>query len=376
MPNPHATHPLLQLKALGQSVWLDDIRRSWLRDGSLARMILGDGLHGVTSNPAIFEKALSAGDGYGTAIHALAARGLDSAALCEMLVLDDVAAAADQLRTVYERSAGGDGFVSIEVSPYLADDSDGTIAEARRLWTTLERPNIMIKVPATRAGLPAIRQLIAEGINVNVTLLFGVARYREVADAWLGALEDRRAASLPLAPVASVASFFLSRIDSWVDRRLDAVGNDAARALRGRAAIASAQLAYEAFTEICAGARWQALALHDARPQRLLWASTSTKDPTYPDLKYVEPLIAAETVTTLPLETLRAYRDHGRPALRIGQGLELAREIPKRLAALGIELDEVCAQLEREGIRKFVEPLTRMHGTVQKQLEAFKAKGA
>lgn len=365
-----ADNPLLRLHKLGQSVWLDDIRRRWLRDGTLARLILDNALRGVTSNPAIFEKAISAGDEYEPALATLAHLGLDSAAICEALALEDVAAAADQLRTTHEDSSGQDGFVSIEVSPRLAHDTEGTVAEAKRLWTLLARPNVMIKVPGTRAGLPAIQQLLAAGVNVNVTLLFSVSRYREVANAFLAALEVRVATGLPLENCASVASFFLSRIDTLVDHQLDTLDNDAARALRGCAAIASAQLAYQAFKEICASPHWQRLAQHGARPQRLLWASTSTKDKRYEDTKYVEPLIAPQTINTLPRETLDAYRDHGQPALRIEHDIEAASQLPARLATLGIRLETVCEQLEREGVQKFIEPYDRLQATIQQRIAA------
>ncbi|MBI2319850.1 MAG: transaldolase, partial [Betaproteobacteria bacterium] len=259
------------------------------------------------------------------------------------------------------------GFVSIEVSPHLARDTTATIAEAQRLWVALGRPNVMIKVPATREGLPAIRALIAAGVNVNATLLFSVARYREVAEAYMAGLEDRARASAPLGYVASVASFFLSRIDTLVDKRLDQCGTTEARALRGQMAVASARLAYQAYQRIEAETRWQALARQGARAQRLLWASTGVKDPSYSDLKYVEPLIGPWTVNTLTPETLAAYRDHGDPAARIEDEIETARALPARLGALGIDLDEVARELEEEGIRKFVEPYDKMLATLEQR---------
>lgn len=357
-------NPLLRLHEFGQSVWLDYIQRELIENGGLERLIREDGLAGVTSNPAIFEKAIANGHEYQAPIRELARRGLTAAALYEALALEDVARAADLFRPLYEKTQGGDGFVSIEVSPHLACDTGATIAEAQRLWAALGRPNVMIKVPATREGLPAIRTLIAAGVNVNVTLLFSVARYREAAEAWMAGLEDRARSGAPLGRVASVASFFLSRIDTLVDKRLDKLGSGEAQALRGQAAVASARLAYQAYQRIMAEARWQALARQGARAQRLLWASTGTKDPAYGDSMYVEPLIGRETVNTLTPETLAAYRDHGDPAARLEDGIEAARSLPLALRTLGIDLDEVARQLEEEGIRKFVEPYDQLLATL------------
>lgn len=351
-------NPLLALEALGQGVWLDDIDRALLASGELARLIREDGVSGVTSNPAIFEKAIARG-GYDDDIARLARVGRAPAEAYEALTVGEVQRAADLLRPVYERSGGRDGFVSLEVSPRLADDTGATVAEAQRLAAEVARPNLMVKIPATRAGGPAIRALLAQGLHVNVTLLFGLARYREVVDAFLAGLEDRKAGGRPLAGVASVASFFLSRIDTLVDARLDRDGRPGAAALRGRAAIASARLAYSYYKEWTLGPRWRALAAAGARPQRLLWASTSTKDPAYADVKYVEALVGPETVTTLPPETLRAYRDHGDPAARLDDDLAGARALPAELAALGIDLEEVSATLEQEGVRQFIEPYDR-----------------
>ena len=350
-------NPLKALKELGQSVWLDDIRRGWLDDGTFARLIAEDGLSGVTSNPAIFEKAMAAGREYDEPIRARA--GLEPAAIYESLAIDDIRAAADLLRPTYD-AGGADGFASLEISPHLADDTEATFREARRLWQALERPNGMIKVPGTRAGLPAIRALLAEGVNVNVTLLFGVQRYREVVDSFLEGLEQRAQAGKPIDRVASVASFFISRIDTLVDSRLDALGTPVAMELRGRAAIASARLAHEACVQWTAGERWARLAAAGARPQRLLWASTSSKDPAYGDTRYVEALVAPGTVNTMPRATLDAYRDHGRPAIWREEGLQGARLAWKALYELGIDPQAVAEQLEREGIRKFVEPFDKL----------------
>ena len=357
---PSNPNPLRRLAVLGQSLWLDDIRRAWLLDGTLARLAAEDGVSGVTSNPAIFEKAIAQHHDYDAAIDAATRRGLDAEAIYEELVIEDVGRAAELLRPAHEQSRGRDGYVSLEVSPHIAHDAEATVQAAQRLWKRVARANLMIKVPATRAGLPAVRRLISMGVNVNVTLLFSVARYREVVEAWLGGLEERARSGGPLEGVNSVASFFLSRIDTLVDKRLDALGTAAARQQRGQAAIASARLAYQAYQQLIATPRWQALATQGARPQRLLWASTSTKDPDYSDVKYVEPLIGPDTVNTMPVETLDAYRDHGRPAVRLEEELDAARALPGRLAALGIDLAEAAQRLEEEGVRKFVEPYDRL----------------
>lgn len=363
---------LRHLEALGQSLWLDHIERALLVNGGLERLIGDDGISGVTSNPAIFEKAIAQHAEYDAAIMQLARNGLDAPAIYETLAIEDVRRAADLLRDVYETSfgrecCGRDGYVSLEVSPHLAYDTAATAAEARRLWSLVGRPNLMIKVPATRAGLPAIRQLIAEGINVNVTLLFGVARYREVAESHLAGLEDRLANGGALDHVASVASFFLSRIDTLVDGFLDRDNRAQARELRGRTAIACARLAYQEYLELAHSTRWQALAAHGAHPQRLLWASTSTKDPAYDDVMYVDALIGPDTVNTLPPETVTAYRDHGHPELRLEQELDAARELPGQLAALGLELDMVGDELERQGVQKFIEPYERLLATLKRR---------
>lgn len=351
---------LRRLETFGQSLWLDYIGRALLANGELERLIRDDGISGVTSNPAIFEKAIAQHAEYDAAITELARRGLDAQKIYEELTVEDVRRAADLLRDVYETSHRRDGYVSLEVSPQLAYDTAATIAEAQRLWNRVERPNLMIKVPATRAGLPAIRQLIAAGINVNVTLLFGVARYLEVADSYLAGLEGRLANGGSIDHIASVASFFLSRIDTLVDGILDRDSSTQARELRGRAAIACARLAYQEYQGLVRSARWQALEVHGARSQRLLWASTSTKDPAYDDVMYVEALIGPDTVNTLPPETVTAYRDHGNPELRLERELEAARALPVQLAALGLDLDEVSDELERQGVQKFIEPYGRL----------------
>jgi len=340
---------------LGQSIWLDFIQRDMLRNGQFQRLVDEDGIRGVTSNPAILEKAIVEHHDYDAAIKAMP--GLDARALYEHLAVEDLQMAADLLRPVYESTQGHDGFVSFEVSPEFAYDAGATVREARRLWNSLNRPNSLIKVPATPAGITAIQQLIAEGINVNATLLFSLQRYREVAQAYLDGLEMRAGKGEALAPVASVASFFLSRIDTLVDSQLDALvkgpSQKKVQALRGQTAIASARLAYLEYKRLFSGERWQRLAAAGARTQRLLWASTSTKDPAYSDIKYVEALIGAETINTLPLETLAAYRDHGEPAARLEYEIDTAQNTLAGLAELGLDLDALTEQLEKEGVQKF-----------------------
>ncbi|HEY9074598.1 MAG TPA: transaldolase, partial [Desulfobaccales bacterium] len=319
-------NPLLKLTSLGQSIWLDYISRQLIVSGELQRLIDADGLRGVTSNPSIFDKAISGSRDYDADIRKMAMEGRSIEEIYEALTVADVQRAADVFRPLYDRLAGADGFISLEVNPHLAHDTPGTIAEARRLWGKLNRPNVLIKVPATQEGLPAIRQLISEGINVNITLLFGLPRYREVADAYLSGLEQRAAQGLDLA-VSSVASFFLSRIDVLLDPKLEQMAKSggpltaAAASLIGEAAIASAKVAYSIYQQIFRDDRYLSLVARGARPQRLLWASTSTKNPAYPDGKYVEPLIGPMTINTLPVETLKAYRDHGDPAARLAEGL-------------------------------------------------------
>lgn len=349
------TNPLLRVKHLGQSIWLDYIQRDLLGSGEFQQLIDNDGVCGVTSNPAILQQAIVKHHDYDAAIQAMP--DTDAATLYERLALDDLQQAADLLRPTYEATQGGDGFVSFEVSPQLADDTQATVSEARRLWAALDRPNSLIKVPATVAGVAAIEQLIAEGINVNATLLFSLQRYREVAEAYLAGLETRAGRGESLSAVVSVASFFLSRIDTLVDSKLDGLAAGAAaekgQALRGRTAIASARLAYQAYKQLFAAERWQRLAAAGARTQRLLWASTSTKDPAYSDVNYVEALIGAETINTLPMETLAAYRDHGDPAARLECDIDAARDTLAGLAELGLDLDALTGQLETEGVEKF-----------------------
>ena len=367
-------NPLLKLAEFGQSVWLDYIRRHMLTSGELLQLIEEDGLKGVTSNPAIFEKAIAGSHDYDESILTLARKGKSVEEIYQILTVEDIRQAADLFRPLYDRLDGKDGYVSLELNPHLARDTHGSIAEARKLWKALDRPNVFIKVPATREGLPVIRQLISEGINVNVTLLFGLLRYREVAEAYIAGLEERAALGLPLARVASVASFFLSRIDVKMDPKLEqimAAGGpqaEIAANLRGEVAIASAKVAHcKYYRNIFESPRWRALADEGARPQRLLWASTGTKNPAYSDVKYVEALIGPDTINTMPAETLNAYRDHGNPAPRLVCPIELERaeEVLKNLSKLGIDLNKVTQELEDEGIDKFIQPFDALLGTLQ-----------
>jgi len=355
-PGTSRCNPLLQLAAFGQSLWLDYIERGFVRGGQLVRLIVQDNVSGVTSNPAIFHQAITEHGTYDAAIEQLARAGLAAHEIQEALVIDDVRETADVLANVYERTRGRDGFVSLEVSPHFARDTEGTYWEAKRLWTLVRRDNLMIKVPGTKEGIGAIRSLIADGINVNVTLLFSVERYAAVADAYIAGLEDRIARQQPIERVASVASFFLSRIDTLIDRQLASLDELQLLTMRGEFAIAYARAAYLHFVFTTAGSRWRELALHGARTQRLLWASTGTKNPAYSDVKYVDALVGPDTVTTLPLETLCAYRDHGAPARRLGGRQPDLDAMLHRLARAGIDWEPLAAQLEEEGIRKFVEP--------------------
>lgn len=364
-------NPLLHLQAFGQSAWLDFLRRGMLTSGEMQRLMEDCGVQGVTSNPSIFEKAIAGSHDYDDRIHALALEGKTSREIYEDLTLDDVRRTADLFRRVYDQTEGRDGFVSLEVSPDLADDATGTVKEARRLWQLLNRPNVMIKVPGTREGITAIRQLIAEGINVNVTLLFSLSRYRDVCEAYLEGLAARMAKGIPLGRVASVASFFLSRIDTLVDalsdQRRQERDDDKSCHAPGQTAIACATAAYEIYKEIFHGERFSALAAQEARPQRLLWASTSTKNPSESDVKYVEALIGPDTVNTLTLETLNAYRDHGRPAARLEEGMAQARDVLDRLHTSGIDVEKLSDRLEEEGIRKFIRAFDGLMESIERK---------
>ena len=346
--------PLQRLTQLGQSPWYDFITRDLVQSGQLARLIADEGLRGMTSNPTIFEHAITGSSDYDDDIRDLAARGATADAVVEALIVADVRAAADVFRPVFDASGNGDGTVSMEVAPTLANDTRATIAEAERLWRSVDRPNVMIKVPGTREGLPAITHLTAAGINVNITLLFSLERYREVIEAYQLGLEQRVAAGLSVSGIHSVASFFVSRVDGQTDPAIAAAGA-AAASLHHRIAIANAVAAYGLFQESIQTPRWQKLAGHGALVQRPLWASTSTKDPALPDTYYVEALIAPDTVNTIPPATWDAYRDHGDPAIRItAEAIATAQADLARYQELGLPaLAERTAFLEREGVTKF-----------------------
>ena len=344
-------NPLIRLGELGQSVWYDYITRDLLISGDLARLIANDGLRGMTSNPTIFDKAITGSRLYDDDIRRLADKGSSAGEIFETLAVADVQAACDAFLPLYQRTTGTDGLVSLEVSPTLAHDAEATLREAERLWSAVGRPNAMIKIPGTRAGLPAITKSIAAGISVNVTLLFSVERYAEVIEAFLAGLEQRLNRGLSIGAITSVASFFVSRVDGKVDPLLDA--SDAPALLRGTAAIANACMAYRLFEESLDRPQWKRLAESGAQPQRPLWASTSTKDPRYPDTYYVEALIAPRTVNTLPPETLIAYRDHGNPAVRIQEGVAAAPDRLEALKRAGVDLGQVTRELEDEGVEKF-----------------------
>jgi transaldolase len=374
-------NPLLDLQAFGQSIWIDFISRGMIVSGELQRMIEEDGVSGVTSNPSIFEKAITAGDDYDEAIRAHTSKGVGSEETFQELAIDDIQKVADLLRPTYDRTDARDGFVSIEVSPKLAHDTTGTLAEARDLWARVNRPNVMIKVPATAEGIPAIRELTGEGINVNITLLFGLPRYRDVLDAYLGGLEILADKKKPLKQVASVASFFLSRIDTLIDPALENIMKtgtpqaDMAAALQGQAAIASAKIAYEIYKDIFTSDRFVRLTNNGVRTQKLLWASTSTKNPAYKDTKYVETLIGPDTINTVPVETLDAYRDHGHPERTLDQEVDKAYAVLNKLASVGIDLDAITQQLEDEGVEKFVSAFERLISSIRKKQVAVHSMG-
>jgi transaldolase len=346
------SNPLTRLGELGQSPWYDFITRELVSSGELARLIREDGLRGMTSNPTIFEKAIAASDRYDDDIRRLSGEGRSAAEIFESLAVTDVRAACDAFRPLYEASSGSEGLVSLEVSPTLARDTAGTMAEAERLWGALERPNAMIKIPGTLEGLPAVTHCLAAGINVNVTLLFSVDRYRQVIEAFLRGLEQRLERHLPIARVQSVASFFVSRLDGKVDPLLERMP-ETGRPARSLTAIANACTAYEVFQLSFDAERWRRLAERGARVQRPLWASTSTKDPRLPDVYYVEALIAPHTVNTLPPATFDAYRDHGRPEVRIHEGMLTAPAHLAALAKAGIDLAAITGTLETEGVASF-----------------------
>ncbi|HEU5049566.1 MAG TPA: transaldolase [Gemmatimonadales bacterium] len=367
------SNPLVRLGELGQSPWYDYITRDLVTGGALARLIAEDGLRGMTSNPTIFEKAVSGSHLYDDDLRRLADEGKGPAEIFDAFADEDIRAACDLFAPLYEREGNGDGTVSVEVAPTLADDGDATLAEAQRIWKLVGRPNVLVKIPGTKAGLPAIERATAAGVSVNITLLFSVERYREVIEAYLRGLEQRVERGESLAGINSVASFFVSRVDTKIDPLLDRMGDP--HGIRGRAAIANACKAYELFEETMAGARWRKLAAAGARLQRPLWASTSTKDPKYPDTYYVEALVAPYTVNTLPPDTFDAYRDHGNPVVRIREGMERADRDLAALADSGIDLAQMTRELEEEGVKKFAASYEQLLAGIEAKAGALVARG-
>ena len=367
-----STNPLVELGRLGQSVWNDNIERNLITSGELKRLIDEDGLSGVTSNPAIFEKAIGGSSLYVDQLRELAEKGEKAQEIYEALAIRDIQMAADVLAGVYERTGGADGFVSLECSPLLASDTQGTIDETRRLWRLVDRKNVMIKIPGTPEGMPAIEQAIYEGVNINITLLFSLQAYEQTMDAYIRGLERRVAENLPVNNISSVASFFVSRIDSAVDKELESrIGQTTdeeekrkLQSLLGRIAIANAKMAYQRYKKTFHGERFAALKQKGARAQRPLWASTSTKNPAYPDVYYAEALIGPETVDTLPPATIVAFRDHGRARCTIEDKLDEERALLARLEEVGISLDQVTSHVLAEAVRLFVEPFEKLLKTI------------
>ena len=369
-------NPLVGLQQQGQSVWLDYIRRKALLSGDVRQLIENDGLRGMTANPAIFQAAIAAGDDYDATIERMVRDGAEPVAIYEQIAVEDIQTACDQFRALYDATDGADGFVSLEVAPTLAYDTAGTLVEARRLWAWVDRPNLMIKVPGTAAGVPAVEALLSEGINVNVTLLFAIDSYEAVARAYVRALEHRVAEGKPVDRIASVASFFVSRVDVMIDPILDkkaAAESDAAakaklEGLRGKAAIANAKLAYQSFKTIFGDQRFTDLKAHGARVQRPLWASTSVKNPAYPDLLYADALIGPDTVDTMPRETLDAFRDHGTVTDTLESDIDGAKATLAALGQVGIDMKAVTDQLEKEGVEKFAQAFDALiKGIVEKR---------
>jgi len=357
------TNPLLQLKTQGQSVWYDTIDRAQLVSGLFKRLLDEDGIVGVTSNPTIFQKSISHGDAYDEQMTELIKQRKSTSEIYEALVIKDITTVADMLRPIYDRTNRQDGFVSLEVSPDLAHDTEESLSEARRFWKLVDRPNLMIKIPATPEGIPAVQQALTEGININITLIFSLDSYREVADAYISALEDRNAEGKDISHIASVASFFVSRVDTLVDQLLedkikatsDSAEQQKLKSLEGKAAIANARLVYQEFTRIFHTPRFETLKHSGAHVQRPLWASTSTKNPAYRDVLYAEELIGPDTVDTMPLETIENFRDHGRVSRTVENDIQQAKDVFAALEKVGIHYDQVTKQLQDEGVKKFAD---------------------
>ena len=358
------TNKVKQIHSFGQSIWLDFIDRAIISSGKLKSLIDVDGVRGVTSNPAIFEKAITSSSDYDNDIRTLAEGDKTNEEIFFGLAVTDIQNATKLFEGIYDESKGEDGYVSLEVSPFLALDAEGTAKQAEELWKKVDRKNVMIKIPGTKPGLQAIRESIGKGININVTLLFGLPRYEEVTEAYISGLEDHLAAGHKIGHISSVASFFLSRIDVLVDPLLDEKGLGD---LKGEVAIASAKKAYEIYKRVFSGPRWEKLAAQGAQTQRLLWASTSSKNPAFKDTKYVEALIGADTVDTVPLETIEAFRDHGIAANTLEQGLDSATAVLEKIKAAGIDIDAITQQLEDEGIEKFNKPFEKLLQAIEDQ---------
>jgi len=367
-------NPLIELHAYGQSFWYDNIQRRFLLDGTLLNLIEVDGLRGMTSNPTIFEKAISAGDEYDEQLLEVLEKSQDLQEIYEALALTDIRLACDLFADLYQKTKGGDGYVSLEVSPHLAHDDEGTVAEARRLFAAVDRPNVMIKVPATSQGVPAIRRLVSEGININVTLMFSMHHYEVVARAYLDGLKKRAERGLDLAHVASVASFFVSRVDTAVDKILADIDDPAARALMGKTAVANSKVVYQRFKELFHGEDFNDLRAAGAAVQRLLWASTSTKNPDYPDTLYVDQLIGPETVNTMPPKTIDAFRDHGQLSYSLERDIEDDQLVLDNLVELGIDLDEVTEKLQEDGVKSFSQSFDQLIEALSQKVDELQAK--
>lgn len=373
-------NPLLKVREYLQSIWLDKLSRQIIKNGKLKKLIEEDGLCGVTSNPAIFEEAISKSEEYQDEIRSLVMQGRSREKIYEELTIHDIQDAADLFRPVFDKAQGQDGFVSLEVSPHIAHNTEATIKEAHHLWERVNRPNVMIKVPAITESIPAIRQLISDGININITLLFGLDRYREIIEAYLSALEERIEKGRPIDTIASVASFFLSRIDVLIDPMLEKIASqggpkaELAKSLTGQIAISSAKVAYRIFQESFTSDRYRDLASKGAHVQRLLWASTGTKNPAYSDIKYIEPLIGPDTINTMPDKTMDAYRDHGNPESRLEKGVDNAFKALHHLKELGIDLDEATRQLETEAVDKFIKPYDKLMQTLEGKIKSMQEK--
>jgi len=377
-----ATNPLLQLKDYGQSVWYDTVDREQLNNGLFKRLLDEDGIVGVTSNPTIFQKSISHGHAYDEQMDQLLKEGKDTGEIYDALAITDIRTVADMLKPIYERTHGHDGYVSLEVSPDLSHDTEASLSEARRFWKMVDRPNLMIKIPGTPEGLPAVRQALVEGLNINITLIFSIQTYREVAEAYISALEERKAEGKDISHIASVASFFVSRVDTLVDKLLeekvkatsDPEEQKKLKSLEGKAAIANARLVYQDFKSIFHSPRFEALKHSGAHVQRPLWASTSTKNPAYRDVLYAEELIGPDTVDTMPLETIENFRDHGRVGMTVENNIPQAKAELDELEQLGISYDKVTQQLQDEGVQKFADSFHELFKGIEGKKNAIAEK--